>query len=618
MRPVVPLAYDQGGIDRNALNGECMAQHHEQEQAHERAHPKGPTMHSQALDIDRTRVLPAFGDSLPRSELLDADQQEGLGALQQVGRYNVRERLGRGAMATVYKAYDPDIGRALALKFLHADLCVDEEYRSRFLREAKAAGALAHPNIVTVFDVGEIQDRPYIAMELVEGTPLSEIMRPGERLRIRDVADIGAQLARALDYAHGKGIFHRDIKPSNIIRLKGTNTIKVTDFGIAHVEGGQGTQQTRVGTVLGTPQYMSPEQAMGLKVDGRSDLFSVGVVLYQLLTGQAPFEATSLVTLAHRIAKEDPTPIDKLRADIPPALRRVVERCLKKSPDKRFATGAELADALARVIHEVDEESGGKARERIVPLRVKWTITMAVVVAVTMALTATVVTQRQYAAIMSQVMEYGASLAKFLATESAEATLAQEWVDVDVSVRDIMETQRFHQITVVDRQGMVQVSSDANAVGKQYRAPAGERQIAVRHDGVAVRSYDTADGETILDFDAPITFKRGDQRIEIGRVHLGIPEQPLSRVARLSLGWLAFLTVITVVAVVVATYLIANRYSKPLGLLRDSMDEIGKGRFDYRIAEQRNDEFGQVYRSFDNMALALQKRSEPGETSPPS
>jgi serine/threonine-protein kinase len=176
--------------------------------------------------------------------------------MQQVGRYRVLERLGRGAMATVYKAYDPDIDRTLALKFLHPDLCVDAEHRSRFLREAKAAGGLAHPNIVTVFDAGEIQGRPYIAMELLDGTPLSEIIRPGEGLPIREVLEIGIQLAQALDYAHSKGIFHRDIKPSNILLENGVERVKLTDFGLARAA--DDASLTQSGAVAGTPSFMSP------------------------------------------------------------------------------------------------------------------------------------------------------------------------------------------------------------------------------------------------------------------------------------------------------------------------------------------------------------------------
>jgi eukaryotic-like serine/threonine-protein kinase len=576
----------------------------------------GSEMHdAMTADADRTRIVPAFGDSLPKGMLGAEDLREGAKpAFQEVGRYQILERIGRGAMATVYKAYDPEINRTLALKFLQPDLCVDEEHRSRFVREAKAAGALSHPNIVTVFDVGEIQGRPYIAMELLDGTPLSEIMRPGAGMPIRDVVETGIQLARALDYAHSRGIFHRDIKPSNIMRLKDGNTIKVTDFGIARIDGGEDTQHTRVGTVLGTPQYMSPEQAMGEKVDGRSDLFSVGVVLYQLLAGQAPFEATSIVTLAHRIAKVDPTPIEKLRGDVPPALRRVIERCLKKQPDKRFETGRELAVALAKVIRDINEEADSKGRPRILPLRVKWTIMMAAVVAVTMALTATVVIQRQYAAMMGQMVDYGASLAKFLATENAVPALAGEWVAIDVSVQEFLRTQDFYGITIVDRKSIVRVSNDAGSVGQPYQKPAGATPIATRDSGVSVQSYEASGGQTVLDFEAPITF----QSKEIGRVHLGILERPLSKVARLSSFMLALLVVTTVIAVVIATYLIANRFSKPIKLLTDSMAEIGNGHYDYRIAEQRDDEFGQLYRAFDKMAQAIQKSSEPAGSDPNS
>jgi tRNA A-37 threonylcarbamoyl transferase component Bud32/HAMP domain-containing protein len=573
----------------------------------------GSEMHEAMMeDADRTRIVAAFGDSLPKGVSAEEVPEGTQPGFQQVGRYQILERIGRGAMATVYKAYDPEIDRTLALKFLQPDLCVDEEHRSRFLREAKAAGGLSHPNIVTVFDVGEIQGRPYIAMELLDGTPLSEIMRPGAGMPIRDVVEIGIQLARALDYAHSKGIFHRDIKPSNIMRLKDGNTIKVTDFGIARIDGGEDTQHTRVGTVLGTPQYMSPEQAMGEKVDGRSDLFSVGVVLYQLLAGQAPFEATSIVTLAHRIAKVDPTPIEKQRRDTPPALRRVIERCLKKQPDKRFQNGRELATALARFIREINDEADSQGRPRIVPLRVKWTIMMAVVVAATMALTATIVIQRQYAAMMGQMIDYGASLAKFLAAENAVPALAGEWVAIDVSVQEMLRTQDFHAVTIVDRRGVVQVSNEPAVVGQPYRVPPGAKPIASRANGVSVQSYAAPDGQTVLDFEAPITF----QGKEIGRVHLGILERPLSKVARLSSFMMTLLVLTTVAAVVIATYLIADRYSKPIRLLTESMAEIGKGRYDYRIAEQRKDEFGELYRAFDSMANAVQKHTEPPGSDP--
>ena len=260
------------------------------------------------------------------SETLPGGAAAGSSAVQQVGRYQIMEKLGRGGMATVFRARDPDIGRDVAIKFLHASLCEDAEYRARFLQEARSAGGLSHPNIVVVHDVGEIDGRPYMAMELLDGQPLADEMADGKPRPLREVVVMGIQLARALDYAHSRGIVHRDIKPGNIMRLKGTQTVKVTDFGIAHVESSGHEQRTRVGDILGTPQYMSPEQAQGEKLDGRSDLFSTGIMLYQMITGQRPFLGDSLVALAVKIANDDPLPIENLRPGVPAALRRVVER----------------------------------------------------------------------------------------------------------------------------------------------------------------------------------------------------------------------------------------------------------------------------------------------------
>jgi HAMP domain-containing protein len=360
--------------------------------------------------------------------------------------------------------------------------------------------------------------------------------------------------------------------------------------------------RTRVGDILGTPQYMSPEQAQGEKLDGRSDLFSTGIMLYQMLTGQRPFLGDSLVALALKIAREDPVPIEKLRPDLPASLRRVVDRCLAKAPDRRFQTGKELGDALSRVLVEIDEAQREKDKPQIVPLRVKWAAMMALIVAAVMAVSATVITQRQYAAMMNQVTDNGAALARFLAAQNAVSALSEDWVSVDVALQEVMKTGDFQSIEVIDRAGIVRAASDSSLVGQPYRAPASE-PLGERAGGVPVTRF-AANGESVLGFVAPITF----QSKRVGRVALGLPEKPVSQVAHLSVILMIVLVIVTVAAVAIAMVFVANWFAKPIKLLEESMAEVAKGRFDHRIREQRKDEFGFLYAAFDAMAQALQDR----------
>jgi HAMP domain-containing protein len=529
----------------------------------------------------------------------------GAGQVRQVGRYLVKARLGRGGMATVYRASDPQIGRDVAIKFLHASLSEDDECRMRFLREARAAGGLSHPNIVVVHDVGEIEGRPYMAMELIDGLPLSETLERSRTLPIRDVVIIGLQLARALEYAHARGIVHRDIKPGNIMLLGDGQTIKVADFGIAHMDDGQVEQRTVVGAVMGTPQYMSPEQTRGDKVDGRSDLFSAGIVLYQMLAGERPFRGDSLVAVATRIANEEPPPLNQKRPEVPPSLRRVVDRCLAKQPAQRYQTGKELSEALLKVLGELDEAARERDKPRIVPLRVKWALMMGLIVAVVMGISAAVITQRQYAAMMGQASDYGASLARFIAAQNAAHALGEDWDSVEVAVQEIMKTGSFERIVVMDMAGVVKVSSATALTGKPYVAPGGGGGAA----GQPQRFV--SNGQDVLGFEAPVLF----QGKQVGRVALGIPEAPLTAVARLSISLMVALAVVTVLAVAIAMYFVANWFAKPIRLVGESMAEIGKGRFDHRINEQRNDEFGQLFQQFDAMAQSLQQRLQ--EEAPP-
>jgi predicted Ser/Thr protein kinase len=266
---------------------------------------------------------------------------------KRIGRYELEKTLGRGAMGVVYLARDPIIDRLVALKTLRVDLDAEhaEEFRERFVREARAAGRLNHPGIVTVHDVGEDPETGlmYIAMEHVEGRDLKQILAAGQVLRASEVARIVADVAVALDYAHSLGVVHRDVKPANII-LTADGTAKITDFGIARLET---SNLTVDGQFIGTPNFMSPEQITGKPVDGRSDIFSLGVVLFTLLTGRRPFGGDTMHEVTLRIVQE-PSPIPStISTEIPAAFNPIVLKCLEKNPEKRFQTGGELAKVLA-------------------------------------------------------------------------------------------------------------------------------------------------------------------------------------------------------------------------------------------------------------------------------
>lgn len=253
-------------------------------------------------------------------------------------------KLGRGTTGTVYKAIDPVIDRTVAIKAINLDLPKDEfeDFEERFYREAKSAGRLNHPNIVTIYDAGETENIAYIAMEYLEGQSLREILKSGTNMSYSRISEIVAQIADGLAYAQQHGIVHRDIKPANIMITK-TGQAKITDFGVAHLPSGS---KTETGTILGSPMYMSPEQIVGKSVDGRSDIFSLGVVLYEMVTRKAPFEGESISNIMYRILNETPTDIRKINKQIPVAFDYIISKALAKLPEDRYQKASELAHDL--------------------------------------------------------------------------------------------------------------------------------------------------------------------------------------------------------------------------------------------------------------------------------
>ncbi len=270
-----------------------------------------------------------------------------------LGRYRVLKELGRGAMGVVYLGKDPTIQRFVAIKTMRLDK-IDandklQEVKTRFFREAESTGRLSHPNIVTIYDAGEEDHLVYIAMELLQGSTLKEWTHTPNLMAVRKLLPILATVADAMDYAHRQGVVHRDIKPANIM-LTTDHVVKVMDFGIATMAS---SARTKTETVLGTPTYMSPEQIAGKKVDGRSDVYSLGVVMFELLTGHAPFKADNLSALLYAITHTPPLRLSAVRANLPPLIQDVLTCALQKDPVRRYRTGGEFAQALRGIVEQI-------------------------------------------------------------------------------------------------------------------------------------------------------------------------------------------------------------------------------------------------------------------------
>jgi eukaryotic-like serine/threonine-protein kinase len=274
---------------------------------------------------------------------------------QSLGRYLIEAEIGRGAMGVVYRAYDPQIGRQVAIKTISLtgqEFADEQEYRARFLREVRAAGRLSHPGIVTIFDAGQDSEtqEPYLVMEYVTGEPLSKVLARQRKLNMPLALQYAQEIADALDYAHNQGVVHRDIKPANILITEDGHA-KIADFGVAWLR----QEITQVGEVVGSPAYMAPEQMSGKQGDARSDLFSLGVVLYSMITGFRPFQGNSAKTVVFKVMNIDPVPVTSFQTEVSPELDAIVSRAIAKDPEDRYPSGA----ALARAIQKFRESGSG-------------------------------------------------------------------------------------------------------------------------------------------------------------------------------------------------------------------------------------------------------------------
>jgi len=516
--------------------------------------------------------------------------------ISRIGRYEVEGLAGEGATARVYRARDTQIGRAVAIKVLKQQAGIDQNDLGRFQREAQLAGTLSHPNIVTIYDVGRFEDAPYITMEFLDENSLEDLIASNTKLPVKRVISIAIQLARALDYAHRRGVIHRDVKPANILLID--EAVKLTDFGIAHLNSATDPQCTESRLLFGTPRYMSPEQVAGKPIDGRSDLFSLGAVLYELLTGRKAFESEKVASLMLKILQHNPIPMG---SDVPPGMQRIVRKLLSKRPEQRFATGAQLAEALEKELEDVIAQEEESARNKFLPLRIKLTALSSGILAVLFLLCMSAVYFVEAQIVRNQLFDSGTSLAKFVAVHSAVPVLDQDWVPLQLFVQDARARTSLDYLVVTNHANLVEASTEPKLVGKRFQAPLRQNLLKTNAE-VTVWSVSLEGRRSVFLFGAPILF----QKTEIGHIYLGIDQAGVRQVLNATFWLMAGLGVFATIIVGSLSFLFARFIARPLRVLRRALQDVGAGDFDRRISESRNDEFGELFRVFNTVADELQ------------
>ncbi|TPG07349.1 HAMP domain-containing protein [Rhodanobacter glycinis] len=525
-----------------------------------------------------------------------------------VGRYRIEGVLGEGAMAVVYAGFDPGIERKVAIKCLHREIAADPAYRRRFLIEARAAGHLTHPHIVTIFDVGETDDgRSYIAMERLSGETLaSRVSREGFP-PLPAIIDLVGQLAAALDYAHANGVVHHDIKPENIMLADGWSYAKISDFGIAEHRGSHRDAGGLPAETGGTPAYMAIERLRGEPSDARSDLFSLGVVLYWLVTGKLPWpEFGNVQQLIRKRLRSPRPPIRPRDPATPSVLISIVRALLAPTAESRYQRGAEVIDDLRLAAREYEREREEPLATRIISLRLRWAGSLGAILSLVLVLGLAAIYAKQSAAVTGLALDFGSSMGRMVAGESAENLLLGDDAATRALIKDISRNQQIHYLAVADRHGAIIASTRQEEIGGRLLTPAGQHYLPRSDD---IQSYlgripdDRNQGETLL-FDVPIRY----QTKTVGELRLGVSNAALLAAQRTTLSVIVIVLVLTLAAVVGAAYWLFRRPLAMLDLLGEALLRVARGDFRHRIRLVRRDEFGRLFATFNLMNGALQTR----------
>lgn len=511
-----------------------------------------------------------------------------------IGRFSIERRIGEGAMAHVALAHDPSIGRAVAIKTLKPEFRQEREVTRRFLDESRAAGRLSHAHIATIYDVGEADGVPYIAMEYVDGRPLDHLLENEGRLSIERALRLASQVASALAYAHAHGVIHRDIKPSNILVSTNGLTAKLLDFGIARVDGRdldigeREAQRTQIGQVMGTPRYMSPEQALGLAVDSRSDLFSLGSVLYEMLTNKPAFPGAGIATLAIQITQNQPVAIETIINGCPPGITAILSSLLGKKPEDRFADASAVHRALLRELEALTHEP--EALRRRLRLSVRLPLIFAGAAAFALSVGTGLVLDRQATTMESMARHSAESMVNFVSRNAAlrvaeNAGLAreeQDWLPLQAFAEAASQDQGVRRIVIADDTGIVRAASEKALVGRPFHPLADQPGRFAQPVHYAGANFGTV--EMLFD-SVPLEFAMADAR-----------------------RWLIGLSLFVIVLIGFIGYLSAQSLLRPVRRLRSGMEALADGELGVRLSASRRDEFTPLFEMFNRLSAEVEGR----------
>ena len=522
--------------------------------------------------------------------------------MDQLGRYEIQEMIGEGAMSQVYKAYDPKLQRTLAIKVLKPEYVEDKERLQFFLNEVHVTGKLNHQNIVQIFDVGDVDAVPFIVMEYVECQSLDDWMRMQEDISLEQIIDIISQLSQALEYAHGKNIVHRDIKPSNVL-IEPNGHVRLTDFGVAylhdHTEAGEGE------TIVGTPFYMSPEQLAGNKPDLRSDLYSLGVLFYQMVFGTLPYEASSIRDLVELIQKSE---VDLTTSKCPHAVKKVIRRLLHKKPSFRYPNAHELTKQLEAVSVELSTRDP-KWSEKITST---WRYTAIVATGLSAVLIILLaLTLNDLSSSLSNVLgNYGRMLVQQAKDQVDEPLLLGDDLALAVTAEKLSNNDQIQYLYVTDHESVIKASSKPETVGETYRPPL-ELQTVEQDENFNLFQIQRDDsGNRIYHMTSSIKFNGK----EIGNVVMGLSTQSVTDVWVRTAWALALFIVLACLIITAVVYGLCRFFTQQFNQLGQALQNLYVGNYYTRLHVDRIDEIGFAKRQFNELAEQMEvfvRESEP-------